>query len=256
MADGNNSVANGDRSNSGTLLADVLGKPYSCPTSQASAAIEEPRNVLPLPMAHALPELTARAKGPGVAIRWEDFNYPPKFRLIHFDINEMPFRLRKTVRLFNMSFVLTCTACLVNLLDTIALWLWDVAPLYWIVQSVLQFLMFAPAALVVFYIGYRGLASPDMLLIFRFQLAQGTLGIAALNFALIPYRCNNGLLRLFYLESLQTWRGAEFYWITAIVMESMLWMSIACLAVLNIAQMRRASIRPGVDYAAPVVGKV
>jgi len=246
-------------SNRGTLLsADVIGKPCLCPTSQAAGVVEElpNRSVVPLPMAHALPELTARAKGPGVAIRWEDFNYPPKFHLIHFDINEMPFRLRKTVRMFNMSFLLTCTACLVNILDNFALWLWDVAPVHWVVQAALQLLMLAPAALVVFYIGYRGLASPDMLLIFRFQLAQGLLGVAALNFAVIPYRCNNGLLRLLHLQSLQLSTGVRLYWNTAIVVESMFWMSIAFLAAINVAQMRRASIRPAGDPAAQVVGKV
>lgn len=206
------------------------------------------------PMGHALPQLSVRASGPGCDIRWEDFNYPPVLRLIHFDITELQIRLRKTVRLLNLSFVLTTFACAVNFADTAVFVFAGAAPGRWLLQSTLHLLLLPPTALGVFYLGYRGVAAPEPLLAYRFQFAQLCLGFVYVFLAIVPHQCVNGLIRLASLNA----QGMEVFQVVATVVESLLWALNACMAVLSWAQVRRFSIRrpdSNIAYGGPPVAK-
>jgi len=191
-------------------------------------------------MGHALPQLSVRASGPGCDIRWEEYNYPPLVRLIHFDITELQLKLRKTVRLLNMSFLLTTFTCLLNVVDTAIFVFAGAAPFQWLIQSLLHVLLLPPAALGVFYLGYRGLAAPEPLLAHRFQYAQLALGFVSVLLATFPYKCVNGLIRLAFLST----EGMEGFQAIVTLVESGLWMLNACLAVVNWAQVRHNNTFP------------
>jgi len=135
------------------------------------ASMGKPVQGVVQPMGQALPQLSVRATGPGADIRWEDFNYPPGLRLIHFDLTELPLRLRKTVRLLNLSFLLTAFVCFLNVVDTAIFVFNGLSRAQWLVQSLLHVMLLPPAALGTFYLGYRGVAAPEPLLVHRFQFA-------------------------------------------------------------------------------------
>mmetsp|Transcript_70651 Transcript_70651/g.204732 ORF Transcript_70651/g.204732 Transcript_70651/m.204732 type:complete len:243 (-) Transcript_70651:207-935(-) len=197
-----------------------------------------------------LPPLQVAApKSPSVEIRWDDFNYPPLLRLIHFDISELQWKLRPTVRLLNCVYLLTTAAVVVNLFDTILLAAMGSVPVQWIIQAMLHVLLFPPAALGVFYLGYRGLAARDQALLFRYHIAQGALAAMSFFVALFPYRCINGVLRLAFVPAVGNGSGLSGLWVCAIFIESALWMINGLLGVLNIVRVRHASSPHGCMHA-------
>lgn len=163
-------------------------------------------------------------------INWVNFNYPPLICLIHWDSSELPSSLTNLVCCFNYSFVITCFACSLNLLNMIIIVSSTRAPVRWIIESVLHLVMLPPAALAVFYSGYRGLAEPDGQLTWRFKALQPILAFTYLLLAVVPWGCANGLAKL--------GRVGEFtdgfvYWTIVIFVESALWLMNACLAGTN-----------------------
>merc|ERR1712137_1215098 len=68
-----------------------------------------------------------------------------------------------------------------------------------VVQSFLHAILIPMAALVTFYIGYRGIAAPDAVLVARFQIAQVVLDFISIGFALWPIGCVNGVGRLLFV---------------------------------------------------------
>eukprot|EP00449_Zooxanthella_nutricula_P002001 CAMPEP_0198509724 /NCGR_PEP_ID=MMETSP1462-20131121/13739_1 /TAXON_ID=1333877 /ORGANISM="Brandtodinium nutriculum, Strain RCC3387" /LENGTH=240 /DNA_ID=CAMNT_0044239035 /DNA_START=43 /DNA_END=765 /DNA_ORIENTATION=+ len=208
----------------------------------------------PQAMGQALPQLHVRAQGPGVEIRWEDYNYPPVLELIHFDVTELQYKLRKVVRLLNFGFVLMSCTCLLNFTDSLMLNVvadTDKFRTRWVLQSFLQAAVLPPAAFVTFYLGYRGLAVPDPILVHRYQLAQIALGLISVLFALVPYDCVNGLLTLATDKPYSSDGQANVFWIIAIAVESFLWMLNAALALLNVVQVRRMNVIPTNVYNSP-----
>lgn len=190
-------------------------------------------------MRSSLPALTvARVSGPNMDIHWEDFNYPSCFPLIHFDISELQYCLRKTVRLLNMSFLLTALVCLVNVVDTAILTAVAGVPGRWLLQSVLHVALLPPAQFAAFYLGYRGLATTERVLLRRFQFFQLVLCVISVFFAAVSFQCINGLLRLVLTEEGE---GAGAFGALVVCVESFLWMLNACLGLLNIVMVRKAS---------------
>jgi len=185
-----------------------------------------------------------------VAIEWEDFNYPPALRLIHFKITELPKSLQYTARYLNMVFLLTTFVCVLNLVDSVAASYWavqmgDISFMFSIrivMQSSLHAILIPMAALLTFYVGYRGIAVPDGVLVARFQIAQVVLGIVSINFALWPVGCVNGLARLLFVSPEPDGLGL-LVGISTII-ESSLWVANFLLAIINVVRVRRVNVYP------------
>jgi len=183
-------------------------------------------------------------------IEWEDFNYPPVLRLIHFKVAELPKSLQFTARYLNMVFLLTTCACVVNVVDSIAISYWavqtgDLTPALGIrivVQSLLHVILIPTAALLTFYVGYRGIAAPDAVLVARFQIAQVVLGSISMGFALWPVGCVNGLARLVFVFPEPDGLGLLVG--IATLIESSLWMLNFLLALICIVRVRRVNVYP------------
>jgi len=213
---------------------------------------------MPQTIGRPLPPLQLLApEGHSSDIRWNDFNYPPVLRLIHFDITELQWKLRKVVHLLNCSLLLTTFVVMNNLLDTIVLGMVLEVPPHWVMQAALHLMFFPPAALGTFYLGYCGLATREPALLRRYFPAQGALAAVSFLMALFPYRCVNGLLRLAYGPPAGT--DADVlpgFWVFAILAESALWALNGTLGVLNIVRVRRASSPGGSMYASAPAQKV
>mmetsp|Transcript_33994 Transcript_33994/g.107954 ORF Transcript_33994/g.107954 Transcript_33994/m.107954 type:complete len:241 (-) Transcript_33994:40-762(-) len=232
-------------------MADIIKSDAAAAMAHKASSLGQPRAAAGLQgMGGTLPSLSVRAAGPGMDIKWEEFNYPACFPLIHFDIAELPFRLRKTVRLLNLSFLLVAFICALNLVDTVVLTGMAGLPAMWVVQSLLNLVLLPTAQFGSFYMAYRGLAASDLLLVHRFQFAQLALCVLGVVCATVPYQCINGHLRLASTES--AWGevpSAEAFGAVAVIVESMLWMFSACLGVLNLAQVRRVRVLPSTSCA-------
>lgn len=165
-------------------------------------------------------------------INWVDFNYPPGFRLVHFDLDELPSMLSGIIWLFDVSFRLTVLACLINFFDTLVLVIATHAPAKWVLQSLLHLILLPVASLTVLYTGYRGLVEPDPTLAFRFKVAQPILGLTYFLLGILPFGCAHGLAELGHVASYTEEQGSDF-WKVVIFVESTLWLGNAGVAVAN-----------------------
>ncbi|CAK0823685.1 unnamed protein product [Prorocentrum cordatum] len=172
-------------------------------------------------------------------INWVDFNYPPGLRLIHYSSDELPSSLSGLVRCMNISFVVTCVACALNLIDTLVVHFGSgtKTPGRWLLQSLIHLLLLPMAAGGVFYSGYRGLAEPDSTLYSRFRVGQVVLALVYFLFAVIPSGCVNGFFMLGQVR--QYAPEGHGYWMFAIIAESLLWMGNCALACLNVFRTER-----------------
>jgi len=164
-------------------------------------------------------------------INWVDFNYPPVLRLIHYSSDELPSSLSGLVRCMNISFVVTCVACVLNLFDTLVVHFGAKTPGRWLLQSLIHLLLLPMAAGAVFYSGYRGLAEPDSTLSFRYRVGQPLLAFGYFLFAVIPAGCLNGFSMLGQMGKYGP--DGHGYWTFAIIAESFLWLGNCILACLN-----------------------
>merc|ERR1712154_754025 len=98
------------------------------------------------------------------------------------------------------------------------------------------------AALLTFYVGYRGIAAPDAVLVARFQIAQVVLGAISISFALWPVGCVNGIGRLLFVFPEPDGFGLLLAFAT--IVESSLWIANFLLAIINIVRVRRVNVYP------------
>mmetsp|Transcript_30974 Transcript_30974/g.72258 ORF Transcript_30974/g.72258 Transcript_30974/m.72258 type:complete len:217 (+) Transcript_30974:89-739(+) len=167
------------------------------------------------------------SRGPGHSdINWQDFNYPPLMRLIHYDLEELPSHLCGTIRLFNATFVVTTVLCLINACSTVVIVIsFDSAEFKWLLQSLLHLVLLPPFALAVFYVGYRGLVEPDETLIFRFKVGQPAAAVVYFLLGILPVGAS-GLIMLNQTNS-------SVFWMIVVVVESSLWLVNCVLACVS-----------------------
>ncbi len=100
---------------------------------------------------------TSRTTTANANIKWENFNYPPFIKLIHYDPNEIEdLEIRSLIKKINLTFVLNLVVSLINFINSIAQVAVGFTGLR-ILFSVLNILIFVPLTLFTFYKGYRGL---------------------------------------------------------------------------------------------------
>jgi hypothetical protein len=174
----------------------------------------------------------------GSGIDWNNFNYPPLLTLFHYDSSELPAPLASVVRLFHWSFILTCVACAVNLFFTLIVTASCHTPGRWLIQSLLHLVLIPTPALAVFYSGYVGLAEPNDDMEKRFKvMGQPALAFAYFMLGLVPWGSVNGLAKLGMLGDFPLCTGGSAtFWSVGIVVESVLWLGNAALAVVNVVR--------------------
>lgn len=82
----------------------------------------------------------------GPKINWDDFNYPPLLKVIHYDITEVKEEDRLTVRAMWLSHVLIMVETLLNLINNIAIGV-ALDTKVRILYSIMFFFSFVPIAL-------------------------------------------------------------------------------------------------------------
>jgi len=226
-------------------MASLAGKfAMSAATSAGTSASQAVGQTIGKP----LDALQPSGRAPGHSeINWVDFNYPPYFRLIHYDLDELPSGLSGIVRLFHLSFVLATFTCLLNLFDTTVIVIISHVSVKVFIQSALLLVILPAVSLGTFYAGYRGLAEPDTTLATRFKVAQPTLAFMYFLMGIVPFGCSHGLAELGKISGYTDGKGSSF-WTIAIIVESALWLSNALVALINSV---RASKYDTYDAAGP-----
>ena len=158
------------------------------------------------------------------AIKWDDFNYPPVLRIIHYSSEELPDPAKGLSKRIHASFLILVLTLLINLVNCIVQ-VAQGAEGIMIFYSVLNILIFTPLGMFTFYRGYRGLAS-DIYLLKFYKLVQGVLVILFIIFSIIAAGAFNGWLRV------KNRFGAEEYFTGILsVIESVLYSINALLAI-------------------------
>ena len=141
---------------------------------------------------------SARSKLPGQSaypnIRWENFNYPPLLKIVHYDLSELEPPHKGVVRLLNITFILTFVVSIINFINSIAQTAVGFTGLR-ILYSILNLVIFIPISLFAFYKGYRGLVFNKRELKF-YYVAQVLLAIAYFIFSIISGGNYNGWIRV------------------------------------------------------------
>ena len=128
------------------------------------------------------------------AIKWDDFNYPPILRVIHYSSAELQEPARSFSRRIHGSFLLLVLILFINLINCIVQTAQGGEGIM-IFYSVLNILIFVPLGMFTFYRGYRGLASDTYLLKF-YKIVQGVLAVLYIVFSIIAAGAFNGWLRV------------------------------------------------------------
>ena len=182
----------------------------------------------------------ARSRLPGGTInpniKWENYNYPPLLKLIHYDLSELEDPVtRSLVRKLNLTFVLVFIVSIINFINSIAQTASGHNGLR-ILYSVLNFFIFVPIALYGFYKGYRGITYTRRELRFYWVVAFIEV-VAFMVFSIISGGNYNGWTRVAFLFG----EGDVFQGILAII-ESLIYLGNCLLVAFCAYRIREFSL--------------
>mmetsp|Transcript_33228 Transcript_33228/g.38699 ORF Transcript_33228/g.38699 Transcript_33228/m.38699 type:complete len:220 (+) Transcript_33228:3-662(+) len=160
---------------------------------------------------------------PNSNIDWNNFNYPPLIKVVHYDLDELQDPQRAICRKLDLSMKITVATLLLNLFTSI----WVSVGLKsgsYVLYSVLNFVIIPPLAIYSMYKGYRGIcANPAELKIWK--ITQGILIVLYILFSIIAWLSFHGWAEVGNLFSGGFW----FQGLLAIV-ESLIWEMNALLS--------------------------
>ena len=134
-------------------------------------------------------------------INWEEFNYPPLLKLIHYNSNELNDPHKSLVKKMNLSFILVFVATLLGFIGNIIQVVMSQVPAVpgvpdiRIFYAVMNLVIFNPAALYVFYKGYKELVIGRSNLRL-YKILQAILGLAWLMCSIIAAGAFDGWVRV------------------------------------------------------------
>lgn len=166
-------------------------------------------------------------------IKWNEYNYPPLIRVIHYDPSELQEPHQGAVRKINWCFIGIVLVCIINVINSIAQAAGpdDYSSIN-ILYSFLNLVLFIPVSFWVFYKGYLGICK-ETSNIRWYQIGQGLLCIAWIIFSIIYAGAINGFVRMGQLFG----DGYGFQAVLSLI-ESLLYLAVAGLGIFNIWKIR------------------
>ena len=165
----------------------------------------------------------------GLKIEWEDFNFPPLFRLVHFSLAELPPDYKRVVRMIFLSFVFLIANQTLNLINQIAQVVEGEEGIR-IFYAFLNIFIYLPVGMFTFYRGYKGLCADKSLLLI-YKILQLALAVNYILFAILDSGASTGFVRVKDLLDM----GWDFSGGLGVV-ESILYLLNALLAVFTVWQ--------------------
>lgn len=141
-------------------------------------------------------------------IKWEDYNYPPFLKFIHFTLDEFNGPQRALAQYMHWAFLLIPIVSLLSFVNSIAQTAAGV-PGYSginILYAIFNILLFNPPALFVFYKGLRGISGEGTDL-FLYKVLQGAIGSAWIIFSFLYFHSINGFIHAVKLLSGTPFQG-------------------------------------------------
>lgn len=162
-------------------------------------------------------------------INWQDYNYPPGIRLIHYNKAELPSAIADVTKFQKVFFELVVISCIVGVVNSlICASTASNYPAKYLFYCLLNCMILPPLALFVFYQGYRGMATSSASLLTQYKLMHGVATFLLLLFVFVPMGAINGFGR-YGTESYKESAGAG-YWGFAIFLESSLHLLNLCFS--------------------------
>mmetsp|Transcript_2866 Transcript_2866/g.8895 ORF Transcript_2866/g.8895 Transcript_2866/m.8895 type:complete len:217 (-) Transcript_2866:110-760(-) len=174
-------------------------------------------------------------------IKWDEYNYPPFVRIMHFDLSELEGSSRKVVRWAHAGFFLLVAALMCNLLINFVLVCAGV-PLkgLHIVYSLFNVIIFGGLGLYGEYASFKGVAASKPSLMRRYILLEGAIVVMSLLFSVMAVANWNGWMRLPQAAALEGPIAPFWFWAT--VVEAVCWTVnyiVGAVAVYHVVEFER-----------------
>lgn len=174
--------------------------------------------------------ISAAASGRGNRVNWEDYNYPPYIRVVHYDCEdiEVPGQQKAVKWAHGCYILLLCTLAL-NGLATLLLVCAGATSFVNLVYSFFNSVIVGIVGMYSFYHGYKGLATGNSRMTSRYLLVQIVVMLFMLLSALLGVSNFNGILNLKRAQDASHLSG---FWVVWTIIESSLWCLNALLATI------------------------
>eukprot|EP00744_Colponema_vietnamica_P014107 GILI01019765.1.p1 GENE.GILI01019765.1~~GILI01019765.1.p1 ORF type:complete len:225 (+),score=25.87 GILI01019765.1:79-753(+) len=128
-------------------------------------------------------------------IDWNNFNYPPMLRLIHYDLKELNPPVKGIVRIVHLAYVFFSTALFCNFISAIVYTGFGLSGLN-ILYAFFNWILGSMFSFYTFYTGYKGIAEAPRVspsLTRNYKICQFLLMVAAFVLSIVYYPPINGL---------------------------------------------------------------
>jgi hypothetical protein len=141
-------------------------------------------------------------------IIWDDYNFPPCIKVLHFRLNDFKDAERAVVKKMYVSWILMMTVLSLSLLTNIVLGS-TVLPSIIIIFAILNFIIIGVTGTFLFFWGYFGIAKRGHCRRLVYKVGEVILCILYFIFSIIPAGAFNGWVKIWYLVEIGT-ASADF----------------------------------------------
>ncbi|CAD8071030.1 unnamed protein product [Paramecium sonneborni] len=142
----------------------------------------------------SLRQMKSNQKDSKQNVDWDDFNYPPLIKVIHYNIDEVQPEYRLVVRSLWLSSILIVTYTLLNIIDNCIQAGYGLDGIR-ILYSFMFLFSFNPIQFFIFYRGYKGVVSDPYLLVL-YKWVQILLMMCWITFSIVGILGFNGFILL------------------------------------------------------------
>lgn len=156
-------------------------------------------------------------------VNWENYNFPPFIRVIHFDLDELDAAPRVVVRWCYWSYKVLMFGVFLNFITTVVLAGGGVPGKgLQVAYSIFNFILAACLGLYCLHAGYKGVATADSSLMRRYVGLQAVLALLMFLFSLLSVVNWNGWMRI--PEALHAdVQSMRVFWTVMCCLESFTW---------------------------------
>jgi len=180
------------------------------------------------------------ASGRGTGVNWEDYNYPPYVRLVHYDSDdvEVP-EQKRTVQLANACYMLTLLALVLNVFSNLVLAFGGVEGKgVHTIYAMFNTIIVGVIGFFGFYHGYKGLATGNSRMTSRYLFVQLAMMVFMFVSSLVGASNFNGWLNVQRAKDANAMSG---FWMGWTFFESTLWTALLALSALAFAMVFKHS---------------
>lgn len=178
---------------------------------------------------------------PNGQINWDDYNFPPCIKVLHFSLNDFKGSERAVIKKMYVSWILLMTVLSLSILSNIVLGA-TVLPGIIILFAFLNFILIGTFGTFLFFWGYFGIAKRESCKRIVYRIGQVILCLLYLVFSIIPAGAFNGWIKIGWLADEGS--SAADFGIFMCVIESLIYTANCCLGIYCVYQVHTEKVRP------------